>query len=246
MASILYNNILRNAPTLLTDNTAAGYPFANCYDGNTSTQTGFTGASQQVVMDFGTAQTIDALGIARHNLSTTSTTFLLEGSSDNISYSTVTSVTPTSDSVVYKEFTSANYRYYRITVSPTGTLYLSNIFIGQRLDLERSQQGGFIKPTFADMDEVIANYTRGNNLLSITANSRPSNVTFRLDYYTASFFTNWLAVVAAMKEHPVYILWSDTEQAMYCWPARNIPQPRYSNNVTGRYSVTLDMMGFTE
>lgn len=246
--SILYNNLLRDttAYSVLTDNSLAAYPFANCYDGMTSTQAGFTGLNQYIVLDFGSAIAADAIGIARHNMGDVSCTVYLAGSADNITYTPVQTINPTTNAVTYYAFTGASYRYWRLEIDSTGTSYFADIFLGERLDLERGQQGGFIKPLFANDDDVVANVTRGNNVLSITSNSRPSNVDFRLDYYTAAFFANWASVVTALKTHPVYINWDSTSQAFYCWPRKKIPEPSYSNGIVGRYNVTLQMTGFTE
>lgn len=247
MASILHTNLLRDttAYTVLTDNSLANYPFENCYDGISSTQVGFTGSNQEIILDFGSAISIDAIGIARHNLATTGTTFNLDASSDNITYSSITTITPTSDVVILKEFNTSSYRYWKFKVSPTGTLYIGDIFIGERLDLERGQKGGFVKPLFADDDQVVPNVTRGGNILSITSYLMPKNVSFELYYYTASFFSEWPAICAEMKTHPIYILWKDGEQPFYCWPKGSVASPSYADGIVGRYNAKLDMQGFT-
>lgn len=248
MASILYKNKLRDTAnyTVLTDDTIANYGIANAYDGRTNTQAGFTGTDQEIVLDFAAAETIDAIGLARHNLGTDSGTLTLESSTDNVSYTVRATISPSDDKVTLTEFASVSARYWKIKVTAGSTVYIADIFLSEKLALERSQRFGFLKPEYSDNDKVTPNVTRGNNIVGIDVQQKPKRVVFNLFYYSAAWFSVWSELVSEVKLHPVYILWADSEQAFYCWPNGAIPKPVYSAQVTNRYTVALDMQGFIE
>ncbi|NBT49949.1 MAG: hypothetical protein EBV86_01960 [Marivivens sp.] len=249
MAGILHENVLRGA-TLLTDQSITNFGFANATDGRTATQAGYAPSSQEIRVDLGSGKAVDTLCIARHTLFSQTCTIDIDGSNDNSTYFNVADLTPTSDDVIYHTFTQATYRYYKIVISSIdANVYFSDFALGTRVDLERDQKHGFIKPEFADGDKVIANITRGQNLAGLNLQEGLKRCRFDLFYYTASFFTtNWANIVADMKLYPVYISWdtNDTEQAFYCWPTSRIAEPRYSKNINGYYDARLDMTGITQ
>lgn len=244
---ILYNNLLRSA-TITSETTITNFGIAHALDGRTSSQAGFqSGADRDTVFDFGSATSVDCVAFARHNFNTANATITISGSADNVSYTTLTTATFTDDMVYTKAFTSASYRYIRVRVNATASnAYCSDIYIGEKLDLERSQKHGFIKPEFADNDKVIANTTLGQNLAGITIQQEMKSVRFDLFYYTAAFFAVWETLAATMKSYPIYIVWNDNEQPFYCWPKSKIPNPAYAKNINGYYSVKMDMQGITQ
>lgn len=251
MGYVLCENVLRSA-TVVSEDTITNFPISSALDGRTATQSGFDDASnREVVFDLGEATSIDTLSIGRNNLSTK--TITIAGSSDNVSYTNITGfISVTTSSKVYSKKLSSpvSYRYYRLTVgSGVHDGYISDIALGEAVDLERSQKHGFIKPEFADGDRIVANITEGNNLAGLYVKQGFKRCKFSFFYYTASFFdTNWSTIIAEMKSYPIYIVWDtpETERPFYCWPSSRMPQPEYSKNITGYYNASLDMEGITE
>ena len=249
---ILAENLLESA-TVYSEATLSGFPAANCVDGVTATKTGVTGdgTNQEIIFDLGTAQSVDTVAIYGQNLeSISSANITIAGSNTAGSgyFNMHNSWNILSNEADYKEFTgSYSYRYIRITINATGgSFYFSNIAVGTRLDLERSQKHGFIKPEFIDNDTLTANLTRGQNLTGITVNSGPKRARFDLFYYSESFFSTWPDIVAIMKQRPIYFLWDDNQKLFYCWPTKKMPQPAYAKNINNYYNVKLDMSGFIE
>lgn len=247
MGGILYENIFRSA-TILSDGASTNFKTTKALDGRTATQAEYaSGATREVVFDCGSADAGNTFCIARHNLGSVGATVTVQRSSDNATYTTAFSVTPTDNSVIYSKQTQINYRYYKIRISGhSAAAYIADMAFGLRADLERSQKHGFIKPEFSDNDKIIPNVTRGNNLVGLTVDSALKTATFDLFYYSSSFFSShWSALVATMKLYPIYISWDDTEKPFYCWPDSNMPEPEYSKNISGYYDAKLKMQGIT-
>lgn len=244
---ILYNNILRGA-TVVSEDTLTNFPIANALDGKLVTQVGFSpDADRDIIFDLGVTTTFDTIAMARHGFADLSNVdFSVWGSSDNVSYTNLSGVLNVASNDVYvNTFSSSSYRYVRLRFNSTViSAFVSDIFVGAKLDLERSQKYGFIKPEFADNDTIRQNITRGQNLAGIEVERKVKSVSFTLDYYTDSFFNaNWEDLALTMKSYPIYIKWDTSEKVFYCWPSKSIPQPRYSANTNNYYSVKLDMQG---
>lgn len=248
MGGICYDNILRSG-TIISENTIADFRAANAYDGKTSSQMGVTaGGDRDLIIDNGSAVEIDTLCFARHTLGASGGSIQVAGSTNNSSYTTLFTVNPADDNVTFSAQSSYTYRYYRIRVTGhSHNTYFADIFLGKRLDLQRSQKHGFIKPEFADGDQIISNITRGGNLAGLSVKTGVKRAQFDLFYYTASFFTEWADLVSTMKQYPIYIVWdsSNAQLPFYCWPTKNIPQPKYSRSINGYYTVKMDMSGIT-
>lgn len=251
MAAILYDNIVRTASPSAIGTVSASID--SLRDGRTSSSEKFAvGATRSFVIDNGSAKTINTLGIARHNLGSAGATVTIQGSSDNASYSTLFSVSPSNDKVIM-EIKSSNYsyRYYRVQVSSHSIeAFATDIALGVRLDLERDQRHGFIPPEFSDGDRVIPNVTRGQNLVGLTVKPGPKRLRLDLRYYTSSFFSSWSTLTDSLKSFPFYLHWKkdNTSVPFYCWVRDRMPQPRYSKSVSN-YSyldARMDLEGFTE
>ena len=145
----LHNNILRGA-TVISEATISNFGFANCIDGRTSSQMGVaSGATRDIVLDFGSAKAFTHCAFASHNLS--GATLTLAGSSNNSTYNTVAIIAPTSNVVQVHEFSSASYRYLRLRFTGmSGNVYISDLFVGVSLDLPYGMPVGFVPPELAD------------------------------------------------------------------------------------------------
>lgn len=251
MGAILYENLIRTA-TASSIGTVSGN-IDSLKDGRTSSSDKFAvGATRSFVIDNGSAKTINTLGIARHNLGSAGATVTVQGSSDNASYSTLFSVSPSNDKVIM-EIKSSNYsyRYYRVQISGHSIeAFTTDISIGARLDLERDQKGGFVSPLYANNDEIIPNITRGQNLAGITVKPAPKKVRLKFPYYSSGFYSAWETIISSMKAYPVYLKWDSagTKEAFYGWPDRRLPQPAFSKNVQnyGYLDTSVNLEGITE
>lgn len=240
----LYNNLLR-AATIVSEATITNFGFAKALDGGTSTQAGFaSGANRDVILDFGSAQTFDHLAVAAHSLS--GTTLTIAGSSDNVSYTDIDAVTFSNNYVQIHEIDQGNVRYVRLRFSGMPTsVYVSDIFLGEALELPYGMPQGFVPPEFGDQDTVETNMTGNGALVGITVTRKPKRSKVQMQDYESSWFaSNWSALIASLKLYPAYFLWAAGQRAFFCTLQKQAPQPQYSTNT--RQSCTLDLEGFVE
>ena len=168
MPFILFENHAQS-DKVSAETTVTNFPAANASDGRTNTQTAINGSGNGIDYDFGAANSWDTLAIARHNFADcsngTTDVIQLDGKANALdAWTNVYNGTmPVSNDIFTATFTNVTYRYCRIRFGFTnGTPYMGDISIGQRVNLERAQKHGFIKPEYADNDQVIANITNGS------------------------------------------------------------------------------------
>lgn len=252
MAIIMIDNYVRTG-TASSIGTVSG-SIAGLVDGRTGTSESFaTGATREFVIDGAIALTVNCLGIARHNLNTAGATITIQGSTDNVSYSTLFSQTPPDNRCVMYFTSNYSYRYYKVQISGhSEAVFATDIALGGAIALDRDQKAGFISPFMADSDIVTPNITRGQNLAGLSVESKLKRVRMRMNYYSSSnaFVSNITLIKDALKKYPVYIKWkeSNDSEAFYCWPYRGMPNLKYSANIPGYeyFDGILDLEGITE
>jgi len=250
MGALMYENELRTA-TVLSDG-SVGSGIANALDGRTSTSAEFaTGATREVVFDMGAALFTNTLCVGRNNLASAGATIHVEGSSDNVTYTYLYGQAAlSSDKIIFKLGTDDTYRYWKIAISnQSKQVFITDVAIGKRDDLQRDQKYGFISPTYADGDKITPNVTRGQNIAGLTVKPGLKRVDLKLYYYTKAYYTSrWAAFSDYIKQYPFYCLWDTNflEDAFYCWPVGAMPQPAYSSGIKDYLDVTLKLEGITE
>ena len=247
MASICYDNELRGM-TLTAEDTETDNPAANAIDGRTSTQMACAAGVRNIDYDNGSAITIDSFCMARHNLGSISASIKIFAGNVVDTWTFLKLFNPIDDEIFVQEFdTTVSYRYWRIQISGgSDTAYVGDWHIGTRLDLQRDQKGGFVRPEYQDNDEIITARSRGNNLVGITIRPKPKRFKFELFYYDSTFMASWVALRDTMKQYPIYLLWRDNETAVYAWPQKNLPNPTYATGIKDYWNVTLNLEGIIE
>lgn len=249
---ILGSNLLSDA-TIVSSDADAAYPATNMVDGRTNRQAGFlTGATRQVVFDFGADTEINGCGIAKHNLGSVGATIDIETSDDNATYYSLFAEEITSDDVQYFEAASShNRRYLRVTISGHGgTAYISNLTIGLVINTLTGQPVGFVDPIDAHNDQITSNITRGNELAGISIISRPKQFKISARNIPASTFDDIAArIYEVVRSGPFYFKWAVTAEDGYdgrpafCWIRDKMPDTKWDGPASK--GMTIDVMGFT-
>lgn len=137
--AILYDNRFDDGVQVATT-TDAGFDEANLEDWKVFTKWRPTSTviEQTITVDCGSAKSADSLGIENHDLFTQNATISVEYSSDNFAADTNVALSgfiPTSDDIVYKEFTTQSARYWRFKIATgyTAAPTISILVIGERL-----------------------------------------------------------------------------------------------------------------
>lgn len=239
----MVDNPLRGA-TVIAEDTITGFEFNNALDGSTSTQAGFlTGAARSVTFDLGVSTQLRFFGAAAHNM--TGARVQIETSPNGSSF-TVARTVYFSAGVTVSEFAALSTRYLRITIDTFAVDgYVSDLFIGDAVELPYGMPVGFIPPEFADEDEINTNMTGNGAIVGIELNQRPKKIQVKLDDYEASWMaSNWPILRDGLKQYPGYFLWSDTGQPFYGSFDGGADKPKYTSH--NRMSGKVNMIGFTE
>jgi len=111
---------------------AAGYPAVQATDPATWSSWRPTSVPAWLRSDMGVATVIDAVGIAAHTLASSGAVVAVQRSSNNVTWTTVYTYTPTSDEDVLILFPAVSARYWRVYV--TGAVAnLGYVSFSQRL-----------------------------------------------------------------------------------------------------------------
>jgi hypothetical protein len=130
-ANLLYRNLFLEG-TLSAVAESAANPVENALSGETWDYWSQSSAGGELRIDLGSARTCDGFGISSHDAGTKGSRIVLAYSTDEISYPTAASHTPTDDSTIFIAFPPITARYWVISVQ----LAICNIgvaILGQRL-----------------------------------------------------------------------------------------------------------------
>lgn len=249
MAGIIaFNNHLKTA-TVFSETTESGFPFSNCVDGRTSTTVGFeVGATRTAILNLGSAKSITAAGFARSNLFATGATITLAGSSTSGgTYTDFATFTPTNSRAMFTTFGAVSWQYVRVSVSGhSADVYISDIYVGDYVDLPANVDSNFAPPELSDNDEVISNLSYTKELVGIVLKQKPRSAQFKFDALEQSWIdTYWGGFVESAKAAPFYWLWKSGAQPFYCWPEKSIGGVKFANG--GKYlSVSFKVLGIIE
>lgn len=133
-----YDSIV-TAASLSSDQAADGFPIANL--GNSATfllWKGEDATEQSIVVSPGSGQTIDYMGIARHNLGTAGVDYTLESSNNGTDYTEVVTDNPDDDRAIIHQFDSVSASFFRLTISAGSVApQMAVLYLGQILSMER-------------------------------------------------------------------------------------------------------------
>lgn len=155
-----YNNLLDNA-TLTASSEIAGYEVENVQDQRlTKKWYSDTTTTQTVIVDLGSAQTVTAVAILAHNI-TSSATIIVNGNAVNVwtSPSVIESLTWNSD-IIFKFITGGSYRYWRFSFSGlTDGVEIGRLWLGPYDSIDPSSTLDF-KVTKVRSDTVVYGKSR--------------------------------------------------------------------------------------
>lgn len=212
-----------------------GFGLANAYDYKTHTaiKTDTSGASY-IKLDAGVGNTISAdyFGVVGHNLFP-STTVGIESSTDDVSYTTRITSSPTDDGVIFARMSSViSARYWRFLVSSSSAGKLvSHVSFGQALQLRPLNAG--LRPPVNELFEALNVIGGDANFLGRSVVRKPQTLTIRqTGINPADYRTNYKPFVDHALRKPFFFSWdyeNYSDEAVYCWLDKNAPEPVYSH-----------------
>lgn len=119
-------------------------------------------------LDAGSTVSVNYFGIAAHTLGSNNCAVTIQSSPDNSTWTTIDSISPTSDAPLMFLFAPVSARYFRISI--TGSIpSVGVVYVGTTLDMLRPCYGG-LTPISLSRDTVIRpNRSEGGQWLGRTA-----------------------------------------------------------------------------
>lgn len=131
---IAWNNLCDSA-TLTPSQENPLYPVENVQEAHSQKVWKGLDATENIVIDLGSAQAVSCIGIAGHNF-TSGATITLEGNSSDSWGAPAFSETVTVYDTVLHFFTESTYRYWRLVVADTGVVVtIGRVFLGVYLQM---------------------------------------------------------------------------------------------------------------
>lgn len=250
-ARILYLN--RVTPATITSSAEdAGYPDDNVINWRDYVRWhGSDANSYWIKADYGSQIAVTSFGIAGHNLNTCSARIKLEGSNNDVDWTSIVAyITPGNDFVFARCFTSVTYQYYRITIDNNGGANFSPqigiFFVGSYLEFPELIDYPFDPD--AQRDHSSRSHGESGNLLGIVNDwtERSFSVTFRglTQAWTAN---TWQAYWDAYRFQPFIWLWDYANyQAAAYLMAFDMDEMEVLFDKIWRQPLTLEMIGRKE
>lgn len=203
-------------------------------------------------VDLGSAKVVDACGIAAHDLGTRECSVKVQYSHDDSAWLDATDtevIEDDDDSAVLLLFSPQNARYWRLVVagvgSPTAIPFLSVIYFGQALTMQRSIYGGHSPLTLSRETVMHRALSRGGHFLGqgIRRVGFTGSASFR--HLTPDWVREELDLfIESARQFPYFFAWrpSYSAEVAYCWTPEDI---RPSNmGLKNFMQVNWPMRGF--
>ena len=158
------------------------------------------------------------------------------------------SISPTTRGPKFLKFTSASARYWRLTISTTGSfapkIQIANI--GARLELQRGLRPGYMPPALAPRQRPTTNISETGLFIGRSLEVKPINFQLPTTTLTAAWVrANWPALLAHIEQYPFFLLPEPDaypDEAVLAWTRGNINPPR--NTHAAHLSLALALSAF--
>lgn len=246
-----WRNVVPDASSITATQEATGFLVANLLNPATFLSwKGTSAAAQSITIQLASAQELDYLGIARHNLGTAGIEYTLETSSDGETWTAITDAThePADDGVIFHQFTPTTSSRWRLSLAAgsaapqIAVLYLGaitvlkrRIYVGhtpinlgrrRRISTGRSEDGQFL----------------GRHRLSTTLESRLSLQNLDPDWYRDELD----GFVEDGDIDPFFWAWRPDDfpdEVAYCWTMDD-PVP-VNQRANGMMQIDFSIQGIT-
>lgn len=234
-------NLLQTATVTASADTANA---PNCYDSMLTDFWQPGSGAQTLIIDNGSAVSFDYWGIAGHNLGTDSASVAIAWSDDDISYTTIETLNPSTDAVIFSTFTSVSHRYIKITVTGTAPK-IGRINVGAKIEPAGTLSVPFTPPKYAGERELVTNLTEQGlpigNVVKYT--KYPVQMSFK-NVSVSWLDSNWADFYDKISTDLFFIMWDSlnrpTETAI-CWLTDD-SNPSYQDVTYMRYQLRFNCL----
>lgn len=201
-------------------------------------------------VDLGSSQSMDAWGIAAHDLGVNSATIKLQRSATGAwageQVDVGTAVSPTASEPILKTFTSVSSRYWRWEiVSATTASKIGVLMLGPRLTLQTGTRVGFEPDSLAQMYEGKINISKEAAFLGASTYKKPIDGKMMFTALTPAWVkANWKPFIRHCELKKGFLYMPDpnsTDEITYGLATRDIKTPAYSDAL--HMTVNLSYVG---
>lgn len=195
LPAILYDNRFDDGTqTASTTDSGAEYDVANIADWRPYTLWKPTAAIaiQYITVDCGSAKSADSFGISGHDLFSQNATISVEYSSDNFSgdvNEALAGFVPTSNNLIYKEFSTQSARYWRFKIASgyTAAPFIGVLVIGARMEFPIGvNDDGRFDPTGHSL-QATSQRSQNGNLLGVALSHKNIKMNIGFRHISTSF-----------------------------------------------------------
>lgn len=204
-----------------------------------------TASAATITFDLGSAQSVDYIGIAGHNLGTNSVAASWRYSTDNFSADDNEAVgwSPSNDSVQFKTHTTQSKRYWRLRLTYAGSdPSVGHISFGARYAPPVGARPGFVMPKYGTKNKYINSI--GDTGLFIGRSLIRETYAAEIDMAlltAANMRTDIDGLLAHVLLRPFFLQWDNTNypaESAYCWLTDD---PRVRTDSAIHYGLTLQV-----
>jgi hypothetical protein len=197
--------------------------------------------AQTLIIDNGSAVSFDYWGIVA-NLGTDGASIAIAWSDDDISYTTIETLNPSTDAVIFSEFTSVSHRYIKVTVTGTDPK-IKRVNVGSVVNPDGDLEAPFITPK--DSSERVINTNITEDGLPIANIVRHIRHPVTMNFSTVSVAwldANWDDLYDKLSTDLFFVMWDSvnrpTETAI-AWLTDDA-NPSYKTSFFKSYSLKFN------
>lgn len=238
---------LVTASGIVADEEDANYPATNL--GNPSTALRWeaeTTADQYINFSVSSLESIDYVGIARHNLGTGQTTVSVEAlNEDEEWYEIADEMIPAGDQPIVLHFEAIQTSEIRIKLQPVALIpRIAVVYIGKLLRLQRGLQPGLVPLTWAASDDIIDAQSEAGDYLGAMVMRQSLATSVSVQWLDYSWWNENMPgfIAHARQRKPFFFAWlpaSYPNEVGYAWTQSDI-RPE-AHNVLQGVAVHFDM-----
>lgn len=191
-----------------------------------------TTVNQDLIIEAGTAQDANYIGIAAHTLGSAGAVVEFAYSADGVSYTTIQSVTPADNLPMMVIFSEASAAFWRVrVVSAASAPTIGVVYIGKTLDMQRPIYGGHSPINLSRQTIVRPTESEKGQWLGRSVIRRGLQTSYKWNNLSAAWYReNFDPFVSAARFAPFFIAWRPgdyPDEIAYGWTSGDI-QPENS------------------
>lgn len=197
---------------------ATDRPWSNLTSGTTHVSfLASTSGAKTILFDMGTNIVCSGIGITEHNVATIVAT-LYRDVNGTWTATAEASVTPSSGTTTFYEFSRSDSGYVRLVITPvTGEiLRIGELWLGEVEEFDRGLVQGFTPPRLARRYETVTSTSRNGLLIGSRSYQQPTRVTLQMQGLTTTFIEGgWEDIKTHLRgeDGSMWLEWDSTGHA---------------------------------